>query len=57
MSDIIDPGQEAVEAESVPRHPIHDRKGLGFDPDALRARYRAERDKRLRRTATSSTSK
>ena len=22
---------------------------LGFDPDALRARYRAERDKRLRR--------
>jgi hypothetical protein len=35
MSDIIDPGQEAVEAESVPRHPIHDRKGL-ID-DTLRA--------------------
>ena len=24
---------------------------LGFDPDALRAKYRAERDKRLRRDA------
>jgi hypothetical protein len=25
-----------------------DVKQLGFDPDALRARYRAERDKRVR---------
>ena len=41
MSDIIDPGQEAVEAESVPRHPIHDRKGLGFDPDTHTFRVRA----------------
>jgi len=30
---------------------------LDFDPDTLRARYREERDKRIRPTATSSTSR
>ena len=29
--------------------------GLGFDPDALRAKYRAERDKRLRQGAHGET--
>jgi cyclohexanone monooxygenase len=48
MSDVIDPGQEAVEAERVPEHPVHDGRGLGFDPDALRARYLRERDRRIR---------
>ena len=28
--------------------PRDESTGLGFDPDALRAKYRAERDRRLR---------
>ena len=32
-------------AEAAATHPNAD---LGFDPDALRDRYRAERDKRVR---------
>ncbi len=32
-----------------------DKEGLGFDPDALREKYRIERDKRLRADARAST--
>ena len=38
----------ADSAEPVASDPRPSRRDLGFDPDALRARYRAERDKRLR---------
>jgi hypothetical protein len=42
-------GQECSIMSDTPNHsPAADYQGIDFDPDALRARYREERDKRVR---------
>ena len=44
---MADAGDTTLTAPPPAREPVA-RQALGFDPDALRERYRAERDKRLR---------
>ncbi|NYI03458.1 flavin-containing monooxygenase [Allostreptomyces psammosilenae] len=47
-SDPAEPGSDPADPGSDSAQPGLDPRELGFDPEALRAKYRAERDRRIR---------